>query len=54
MTGFLDLPNELVVEVWRLLQVPEDVEAFALTSKRVYALGGGAIAAHSELRSRFW
>ena len=54
MTGFSDLPNELVVEVWCLLRDPEDIEAFALTSKRVYALGSDAIAAHNELRSRFW
>ncbi|KAL9073095.1 MAG: hypothetical protein Q9161_003149 [Pseudevernia consocians] len=54
MTGFSDLPNELVVEVWRLLRDPEDIEAFALTSKRFYALGSDAIAAHNELRSRFW
>ena len=53
MKGFSDLPNEIVVEVWRLIQDPRDVEAFAFTSKKIYALGDAAIAEHNELKAKF-
>lgn len=53
MTTFNDLPNELVVEVWRHVLDPEAVESFALTSKTVYALGRNFIQEHNELKAKF-
>ena len=53
MTGFTDLPNELIVHVWRQVRDPEAVQNFAVTSKRIYALGSDFIREHNELRARF-
>ena len=53
MTGFTDLPNELIVEVWRQVVDPKSVERFALTSKRIYALGGDFVKEHNELKANF-
>lgn len=53
MASFNDLPNELIVEVWRQVLDPEAVESFALTSKRIYALGRNAIQEHNELKAKF-
>ena len=53
MTGFSDLPNELVIRVWHHVLEPEAVENFALTSKTIYALGGAFIAEHNELKAQF-
>lgn len=53
MTGFSDLPNELIVAVWRLVLDPDAVENFALTSKKVYALGGAYMREHNELKAKF-
>lgn len=49
MTGFTDLPNELMVEVLD----PEAVPNFAVTSKEIYALGSSFIKEHHELRARY-
>ncbi len=53
MTGFSDLPHELVVEVWRQVVDPESVENFALVSKPIYALGKAFISLHNQLRAKF-
>lgn len=53
MTTFNDLPNELIVQVWRQVLDPEAVESFALTSKTVYALGRKFIQEHNELKAKF-
>ena len=53
MTGFSDLPNELVIRVWHHVLDPEAVENFALASKTIYALGGSFIAKHNELKVQF-
>lgn len=52
MTGFTDLPNELMVELWSKVLDPEAVPNFAVTSKKIYALGGSFIKEHNELRAR--
>ena len=51
MTGFTDLPNEMIVEVWRHVVDPESIENFALTNKTIYALGGDFIREHNELNA---
>ena len=53
MTSFTDVPNELIVEVWRQVVDPKSVENFALTSKRIHALGGDFIKEHNELKVKF-
>ena len=53
MTGFSDLPSELIIHVWYYVLDPEAVENFALTSKTIYALGGPFIAEHNELNAQF-
>ena len=53
MTGFADFPNELIVEVWRQVVDPSSVENFALTDKRIHALGGRFIKEHNELKVKF-
>ena len=46
MTGFVDLPNELIIEVWRHVVDPKSVENFALTNKTIYVLGTKFIKEH--------
>ena len=53
MTGFDDFPNELIVEVWRQVVDTNSVENFALTNKRIYALGSKFIEEHNELKVKF-
>ena len=53
MAHFSDLPNELVIEIWRHVLDPEAVENFALASKKIYALGSAFIQKHNELSARF-
>ena len=52
MTGFADLPNELIIEVWRHVVDPKSVENFALTNKTIYALGTKFIKEHNELKAK--
>ena len=44
------MPNEIISEVWGNIQEPEDVESFALVSKRVYAIGGPFVEEHNKLK----
>lgn len=53
MARFPDLPNEIVLMVWRQVLDPETIENFALTSKNVYALGSSFVKEHNELKSEF-
>lgn len=53
MKGFSDLPNEIVVQVWRSVLQPEDVQNFALTTKGIMALGRAFIEEHNRLKARF-
>ena len=53
MTGFSDIPKELVVQIWQHVLDPEAVENFAIASKTIYALGGPFIAEHNELKAQF-
>ena len=49
MACLSNLPQELILGVWRQVD-PKDIEAFALTSKKIYALGSTAIKEHNELK----
>lgn len=53
MGNLSDLPNELIVEVWRHVLDPEAVESFAVTSKIIYELGSAFIKEHYELKAKF-
>ena len=53
MTGFSTLPNELIEEIWRYIEDPYAVEAFALTSKKIYDVGTIFIHEHNTLKAKF-
>lgn len=48
MTGFRDLPNEIVCEVLKLV-LPADLESFAQTSRRVFLLSRPFLQEHRKL-----
>lgn len=52
-TTFYNLPNELLTLAWSHVVEPEDVESFALVSKRIYALAGKFLREHLRLKRRF-
>lgn len=53
MATFSDLPNELVIEVWGHVIEPEDVESFALVSKRIYSLATPFVEEHTRLKQQY-
>ena len=53
MASFSSLPNEIVIEIWRHVLHPEDIENFALTSKGVRALGKPFLEEHRALKDTF-
>ena len=53
MTGFSDLPNELIVSIWGYVIEPKSVENFALVSKTVYGLATPFVEEHQRLRQRY-
>ena len=53
MTGFNDIPNEIILGVWTHVLAPEDIASFALVSKPVFALGTSFLEEYHRLRSRY-
>ena len=53
MVSFSSLPNELLIEVWRHVLHPEDIESFALTSKEILALAEPFLGEHRTLKEKF-
>ena len=53
MAGFSRLPNEMISEIWGNIHAPEDVESFALVSKRIYATGSPFVEEHNKLKKDF-
>ena len=47
------LPNELLVEIWRHILQPEDIESFALASKKIHTVCGQSLFEHRRLKYRF-
>ena len=53
MATISSLPNELLVEIWRHVLQPEDIESFALASKKIHAVSDPFLLEHRELEYRF-
>ena len=53
MTGFDDLPNDLVLELWHHVLPPDDIVSFALVSKRIFALAAPFLKEYHRLRSKY-
>ena len=53
MVSFSSLPNELLIEIWRHVLHPEDIESFALTSKGMLALAEPFLGEHRRLKENF-
>lgn len=53
MTGFNDLPNEIVLELWHHVLPPDDIASFALVSKRIFALATPSLREHHRLKSKY-
>ena len=51
MPTFSDLPNELVLITWGFVDEPEDIESFALVSKRVYSLSTPFVQKHARMKT---
>ena len=50
MAIFSDLPNELILGIWGYVIEPDDVESFALVSKRIYGLSTQFVNEHASLK----
>ena len=53
MATFSQLPNEMISEIWEYVLEPQDVESFALVSKRIYAIGTPFLDEHNELKREY-
>lgn len=53
MAIFSDLANELIIGIWDYVLDPEDVESFALVSKRIYGLSSAFLLEHARLKRQF-
>ena len=53
MASFSSLPNELLIEIWRHVLHPEDIESFALTSHGIRALAKPFLEEHRALKDTF-
>ena len=53
MTGFNDLPNEIVLELWHHVLPPDNIASFALVSKRIFALAAASLKEHHRLKSKY-
>lgn len=53
MAIFSDLANELIIGIWEYVLDPEDVESFALVSKRIYGLSSPFLLEHARLKRQF-
>lgn len=53
MTGFNDLPNELVREVWHHVLPPHDIASFALVSERVFDNAESFLKEYHRLKSKY-
>lgn len=53
MANISSLPNELLVEIWRHVLQPEDIESFALASRKILAVSGPFLLEHRKLKIQF-
>ena len=53
MATISGLPNELLVEIWRHILLPEDIESFAQASKQIHAVSGPFLLEHRKLKHKF-
>lgn len=53
MTGFNDLPNEFVLELWHHVLPPHDIASFALVSKRIFAFAAPFIREYHRMKSKY-
>lgn len=53
MAIFSDLPNELILGIWGYVIEPDDVESFALVSKRIYGLSSQFLNEHASLKRQY-
>lgn len=54
MTSFSRLADELILETWQYVYVPEDVESFALASKRIHRLASSFLQQHRALKQKYF
>ena len=50
MPTFSDLPNELVAMTWGFVDEPEDIESFALVTKRIYRISKPFVDEHERMK----
>ena len=53
MASFPSLPNELLIEIWRHVLHPEDIESFAMTSRSIRAVATPFLEEHRALKDTF-
>ncbi|CAF9911172.1 hypothetical protein IMSHALPRED_009956 [Imshaugia aleurites] len=53
MAIFSDLPNELIMGIWGYVIEPDDIESFALVSKRIYHLSSHFVNEHASLKQQY-
>ena len=50
MATLSQLPNEMITGIWECVLEPQDVESFALVSKKFYAIGAKFVDEHNKLK----
>ena len=53
MATFSQFPNEMITAIWEYVLEPQDVESFALVSKRIYAIGAPFVDEHNKLKKEY-
>ena len=53
MATFSQLPDDMITEIWEYFMEPQDVESFALVSKRIYAIGAPFVDEHNKLKRNY-
>lgn len=53
MTGFDDLPNEIILELWHNILEPDDIASFAQVSSRIFALATPFLKEYHLLKSKY-
>ena len=53
MAGFSNLPTEIVVEIWKYIFIPDDIESFARISTKAYTCGEPFLREHRHLKAKY-
>ena len=53
MVRFSNLPDDIILELWKYILHPDDIKSFALVSRSIYALGHVCLKEHRRLKAQY-